>query len=97
MEDELYNWIKVVDKIQQIYISSDFKSINPSISGKSIRLKYIIKDILKIENTDDEFSESFAKIKILIERRFKEAINKLNHYGLKCHRFLKQTESLLHS
>lgn len=77
LEDELYNWIKVVDKIEQIYISSDFKSINPSILGKSIRLKYIIKDILKIENTDDEFSESFAKIKILIERRFKEAINKI--------------------
>lgn len=77
LEDELTNWIRVVDKIEQIYTSSDVKSINPSVIGKSVRLKYIIRDILKIENTDDEFSESFPKIKVLIERRFKEAINKI--------------------
>lgn len=77
LEDELNNWIWVVDKIEQIYTSSDLKSINPSVIGKSVRLKYIIRDILKIENTDDEFSESFPKIKVLIERRFKEAINKI--------------------
>ena len=77
LEDELNNWIRVVDKIEQIYTSSDLKSINPSVIGKSVRLKYIIRDILKIENTDDEFSESFPKIKVLIERRFKEAINKI--------------------
>lgn len=76
LEDELNNWLVVVDKIEHIYTSSDLKSIRPSVLGKSIRLKYIIKDILKIENTDDEFSESFPKIKSLIERRFKEAINK---------------------
>ena len=76
LEDELNNWLTVVDKIEQIYTSSDLKSIRPTVLGKSIRLKYIIKDILKIENTDDEFSESFPKIKSLIERRFKEAINK---------------------
>lgn len=77
LEDELNNWIRVVDKIEQIYTSSDVKSINPSVMGKSVRLKYIIRDILKIENTDDEFSESFPKIKVLIERRFKDAINKI--------------------
>ena len=76
LEDELNNWLTVVDKIEQIYTSSDLKSIRPTVLGQSIRLKYIIKDILKIENTDDEFSESFPKIKSLIERRFKEAINK---------------------
>ncbi|WP_136669327.1 AAA family ATPase [Flavobacterium sp. H122] len=77
LEDELINWIRVVDKIEQIYTDSDLKSIKPSVAGKSMRLKYIIKDILKIENVDDEFSESFPKIKSLIERRFKEAINKI--------------------
>ena len=77
LEDELNNWIRVVDKIEQIYTSSDLKSIEPSLRGKSMRLKYIIKDILKIENTDDEFSASFPKIKSLIERRFKDAINKI--------------------
>ena len=77
LEDELNNWLRVVDKIEQIYTDSDLKTIKPSLLGKSIRLKYIIKDILKIENTDDEFSESFPKIKSLIERRFKEAINKI--------------------
>lgn len=77
LEDELNNWLRVVDKIEQIYTDSDLKTIRPSLLGKSIRLKYIIKDILKIENTDDEFSESFPKIKSLIERRFKEAINKI--------------------
>ena len=77
LEDELNNWIRVVDKIEQIYTSSDLKTINPTIIGKSVRLKYIIRDILKIENTDDEFLESFPKIKILIEKRFKDAINKI--------------------
>lgn len=77
LEDELNNWIRIVDKIEQIYTSSDLKTINPTIIGKSVRLKYIIRDILKIENTDDDFSASFPKIKILIERRFKEAINKI--------------------
>lgn len=77
LEDELNNWIRVVDKIEQIYTSSDLNTLNPTIIGKSVRLKYIIRDILKIENTDDEFLESFPKIKILIEKRFKEAINKI--------------------
>ena len=77
LEDELNNWLRVVDKIEQIYTSSDFRTINPSAISKSVRLKYIIKDILKIENTEDDFLTSFPKIKILIERRFKEAINKI--------------------
>lgn len=77
LEDELINWIRVVDKIEQIYTTSEIKTIRPSLLGKSMRLKYIIKDILKIENSDEEFSESFPKIKSLIERRFKDAINKI--------------------
>jgi energy-coupling factor transporter ATP-binding protein EcfA2 len=77
LEDELINWIRVVNKIEQVYTTSDLKTIRPSLIGKSMRLKYIIKDILKIENSDEEFSESFPKIKNLIERRFKDAINKI--------------------
>jgi predicted ATPase len=77
LEDELNNWIKVVDKIEKIYTSTDNKSINTSVLGKSLRLKYIIRDILKIENTDDDLLESFPKIKILIEKKFKESINKI--------------------
>ena len=77
LEDELNNWLRVVDKIEQIYTSSEVKTIKPSVLGKSVRLKYIIKDILKIQNSDDDFLQSFPKIKTLIERRFKEAINKI--------------------
>ena len=77
LEDELNNWLRVVDKIEQIYTSSEVKTIKPSVLGKSVRLKYIIKDILKIQNSDDDFLQSFPKIKTLIERRFKESINKI--------------------
>lgn len=68
LEDKLINWIRVVDKIEQIYTTTDIKTM---------RLKYIIEDILKIENSDEEFSESFPKIKNLIEKNFKDAINKI--------------------
>jgi predicted ATPase len=77
LEDELKNWISVVDKIEQIYTTSNIKTIKPSTLVNSLRLKYIIKDILKIDNSEEEFSDSFFRIKNLIEKRFKDSINKI--------------------
>ena len=77
LEDELNNWIRIVDKIESIYTSTDLKSMNFTILSRSNRLKYIVKDILQVEDEDEDFSKSFPRIKVLIENRFQDAINKI--------------------
>jgi predicted ATPase len=77
LEDELENWINTVDKIEQFYKLKISEGINAPLNHRSVRLKYIIKDILKIENTDDDILSSFPKIKAYIESKFKQAIGEI--------------------
>lgn len=77
LEDELKNWLKIVDKLEDVYKSSENKESSPSLREHSVRLNYIIKDILKTKDSENEISDSFSKIKIFIESRFKQAIGKI--------------------
>jgi predicted ATPase len=77
LEDELVNWLKMVDKLEGAYNESTAKDID-KYRPNNIRFNYIIKDILKNESTySDDNSNSFSQIKIFIESRFKEAIGKI--------------------
>lgn len=81
LTDELSKWINLVDKSEQLYKNSLNK--HPDLKQNNVRLKYIIKDILKVEDfknetTDDEIADSFLKIKTFIEVKFKEAIDIIN-------------------
>jgi len=75
LEDELINWIEIVDRIESLYKSSDVKSAK--FIRTSVRLKYIVNDILKLKDDGDDIIVSFSKIKELIESRFKTAISNI--------------------
>jgi len=84
LEDELLEWIGLVEKIEYLY-GNYYRHTESLFSEESFssprinRLNRIIKEILK----DDEYitndlRDSFAKLKDLINNRFKEAIGKIN-------------------
>ena len=76
LEEELQNWIDLVDRIEEVYSESKDKT-SERIRQSNIRLKFIIKDILKDENNEDELDISFSQIKTFIESKFNEAIKKI--------------------
>ncbi|ATC37262.1 ATP-binding protein [Elizabethkingia anophelis] len=85
LEDELVDWITLIDKIEYLYSNyysrseSLFSDESHNINNSRItRLNRIIKDILKDEYANYDLRESFSKIKELINNRFKEAIGKID-------------------
>lgn len=76
LEDELNNWIQVVDKLEGIYNESK-DSVSDRIRHNTSRLNYIMNDILKGEDNGDKLDISFSQIKDFIESKFKEAIGKI--------------------
>lgn len=76
LEDELANWIKIVDKLEAIYNES-INSDPEKFRHNNTRLNYIIKDILKNKDDESETLNSFFQIKIFIQSKFKEAIGKI--------------------
>jgi predicted ATPase len=75
--DELENWIKLVDKLEEVYKTLSENTTNPRLRQNTVRLNYIIRDILKTKDTENEIADSFSKIKTFIESRFKQAIGKI--------------------
>ncbi len=69
-------------------------STNPSVSGNTTAQG--LPNALQSSGVTEVFSVNTAIAAINKSNQEKKQ-DKLNHYGLKCHRFLKQTESLLHS
>ncbi len=89
--DELSKWLKIIDKIENLYDEtlevqhSDLKennnlkhNTNSNIKKHTVRLKYIIGDILNIEGSEYEIVDSLMKIKSFIEAKFKEAFDIIN-------------------
>lgn len=77
LEDQIPNWIKVMEKLEETYKISDNNSKkSDSQHNNSNRLNFIIKDILK-GNYKDENENPFSAIKLFIEAKFKEAIGKI--------------------
>lgn len=79
LPDELINWIKIVDKLEANYKSSEELNLFDSElkDPRSIRYKFIVQDILKINDSKFELSASFSKIKELIQLNFKDAIDEI--------------------
>lgn len=77
LEDELQNWIKIIDKLEEVYKTSGREISNTDSHQYPGRLNYIIRDILKLNDIENEKISSFSAIKIFIESKFKEALGKI--------------------
>ncbi len=77
LEDELKNWIIIIDKLENAYKNSSREISNPNLHQNPSRLKYIIKDILGEQEIENDNIDSFSTIKIFIESKFKEALGKI--------------------
>lgn len=75
LEDELVKWIKIIDKLEEFHKTSGGDSLTPSL--RHGRLNFIIKDISKNKEIDNENPDSFLAIKFFIESKFKEAFGKI--------------------
>lgn len=78
LSDDLSKWIRLVDKLELLFMDSLNMPLNSNIRQSSVRLKYILKDILKEEYVDNEIIDSFVKIKTFLEDKFKKAIGLIN-------------------
>lgn len=76
LDDQLKNWIKVMDKLEEFYKNSNTDSNTSNLRHNSSRLNYIIKDILK-KDIENESIDPFSAIKFFIESKFKEAMGKI--------------------
>lgn len=77
LEDELKNWIIIIDKLENAYKNSSREISNPNLHQNTSRLRYIIKDILGEQEIENDNVDSFSTIKLFIESKFKEALGKI--------------------
>ena len=77
LSDELSKWLILVDKLEGLFNLIN-APINSNIKQSSVRLKYILKDILKDEDPGNDLVDSLKKIKIFIEDKFNKAIGFIN-------------------
>jgi predicted ATP-dependent endonuclease of OLD family len=75
LEEQLINWQKLIEKLEALYISTSNENNSSKTNPNPDRLNYIIRDILKIENFISV--NPFEGIKVFIESKFKEAIDKI--------------------
>lgn len=81
-EEDMERWVSFIQKIQNNYYSqpSLFKGktpLNPRISN---RLKFIVRDILKLDEENSNFDTNglpFNRVIKLVEERFNEAFDKI--------------------
>jgi len=57
LEDELENWLNILTKLEHAYKS--IETNNSSLNQKTSRLNYIIRDIIKDKNFQNEDDDSF--------------------------------------
>jgi predicted ATPase len=82
-EEDMIKWVSFVQKIENNYYSqpSLFKEKLPLNSRISNRLKFIVRDILKINDENSNYDNTnilpFDKVIKLIEDRFLEAFDKI--------------------
>jgi predicted ATP-dependent endonuclease of OLD family len=77
LSDELSKWLILVDKLEGLFNLIN-APINSNIKQSSVRLKYILKDILKDEDPGNDLVDSLKQIKIFIEDKFNKAIGFIN-------------------
>jgi predicted ATP-dependent endonuclease of OLD family len=77
LSDELSKWLILVDKLEGLFNLIN-APINSNIKQSSVRLKYILKDILKDEDPGNDLVDSLKKVKIFIEDKFNKAIGFIN-------------------
>ncbi|MCY7363231.1 MAG: ATP-binding protein, partial [Ignavibacteria bacterium] len=80
LPEELEKWIILIRKTEAAYLlqPSNIKE-GDKTTPRMTRLKYILKDVLKQKDIDEENNNSlpFEKISELVEARFKEAFGKI--------------------
>ena len=82
-EEDMMKWVSFVQKIENNYYSqpSLFKEKLPLNSRISNRLKFIVRDILKLNDENSTFDNTnvlpFDRVIKLIEERFHEAFDKI--------------------
>lgn len=72
LEDELENWIKIVDRVEIGYSNLTLDKPGRFRLNRD-RISRIIEDILINEKVEGDIANSFLKIKDFIESKFKEA------------------------
>lgn len=88
LDQELKKWLQIVNRLEKLYsdsvkelaADSKDKSENRSLERfrhSSVRLNYIIKDVLNLENSNEKLEVSFDQLKSFIESKFKEASGKI--------------------
>jgi predicted ATPase len=75
-EEESEKWVKFLLKIETLYIES-LQNNSEKLNLNTTRFSYMIKDILKKDNLNNDIADSFAKIRDFIDDKFKEAIGKV--------------------
>jgi len=82
IDEQLSNWLKLIKNISDLYssqldlFSGDNKEIRKP-NPRNSRIRFIMKDILKLENSDENDPLPFTKISELVESIFKEASGKI--------------------
>ena len=83
LEDEINDWLELIDKIEYLYgnyykKSESLFSEDPFANSRIQRLNRIFKEILGDEYNGNDLRQAFSKIKSLVQSRFKAAIGKIN-------------------
>ncbi len=77
LEDELKSWINIIDKLEDMYKTSLEENKSSNSGNSTARIIFIIKDILKNNDIENEPIDSFSKVKLFVESKFKEALGKI--------------------
>lgn len=75
LEEDLENWLKAISKVEEVYKSNEHNK--SGLNQQSARLNYIVRDIIKDKNFQNDDYDSFESIKIFVESKFKEALGKI--------------------
>ncbi len=84
LEEELRNWIQIINRLETAYDELKDKIIPETVRRNTInRLNHIMKDILNMEDQYQIEKEkgldiSFLQIKDFVQSKFKEAVGKIN-------------------
>lgn len=83
LEDEINDWLELIDKIAYLYgnyykKSESLFSEDSFANSRIQRLNRIFKEILGDEYNGNDLRQAFSKIKSLVQSRFKAAIGKIN-------------------
>ncbi len=83
-EEQMRKWILIIKKAAELYYNHPFNLSERNLrNSRTIRLRYIVIDILKdipnnkIEDKGENLSLPFDKIESFVESKFKEAVEKV--------------------